>query len=190
MASAAVQVSAGHGPGLAEKPAVPVSEKPHHVQTILNFFKANEDGSPPAPAYVGKPETYDRPSEPLATTIHDISGHELDYTLDGQGFQLYYHESKEKEFLDDEKIKREYYPETEQLLKDAYVFTFFFPSMHGYLHPQGSRLYDPDASQKRNIILILDSPSQNRRFPSLHIRPHNPSRRRKPTPRPSPTRPH
>jgi hypothetical protein len=29
------------------------------------------------------------------------------------------HESKEKDFLDDEKIKTEYYPEVEQLLKDT-----------------------------------------------------------------------
>jgi len=41
------------------------------------------------------------------------------YTLDGNGFQIYKHESQEKEFVDDEKLKREYYPETEQLLKDA-----------------------------------------------------------------------
>lgn len=121
MASAAVQVSAGHGPGLAQKPTVPVSDKPHHVQTTLNFYKENEDGSPPAPAYVGKPESYAREPVSLPVTVHDVSGRELDYTLDGQGFQFYYHESKEKDFLDDETIKREYYPETEQLLKDAYV---------------------------------------------------------------------
>ncbi|CAI7638403.1 unnamed protein product [Penicillium glandicola] len=119
MASAAVQLPGSHGSLLAEKPVVPVSEKPHHVQTTLNFYKENEDGSPPAPSYVGKPETYDRPVAPLQTTVHDISGHELDYTLDSHGFQLYYHESQEKDFLDDEKIKQEYYPETEQLLKDA-----------------------------------------------------------------------
>jgi hypothetical protein len=29
------------------------------------------------------------------------------------------HESKEKDFLDDAKIKAEYYPEVEQLLKDT-----------------------------------------------------------------------
>jgi hypothetical protein len=29
------------------------------------------------------------------------------------------HESKEKDFLSDEKIKTEYYPEVEQLLKDV-----------------------------------------------------------------------
>ncbi|KAF9249580.1 hypothetical protein DTO006G1_6649 [Penicillium roqueforti] len=119
MASAAVQLPGSHGSLLSENPRVPVSEKPHHVQATLNFYKENEDGSPPAPSYVGKPETYDRPVVPLVTTIHDISGHELDYKLDSHGFQLYYHESQEKDFLDDEKIKREYYPETEQLLKDA-----------------------------------------------------------------------
>ncbi|KAJ5750732.1 hypothetical protein N7533_007760 [Penicillium manginii] len=143
MASAAVQVSAGHGPSLSEKPAIPVSDKPHHVQTTLNFFKANEDGSPPAPAYVGKPETYDRPSEPLATTVHDISGHELDYTLDGQGFQLYYHESAEKDFVDDEKIKREYYPETEQLLKDATGGSRVFIFDHTIRRAGGDQLRGP-----------------------------------------------
>lgn len=125
MASAAVQLPASHGPLLSEKPGVPVSEKPHHVQTTLNFFKENEDGSPPEPTYTSNPETYDRPTTPLETTIHDISGHELDYKLDSHGFQLYYHESQEKDFLDDEKIKAEYYPETEQLLKDAYEIPKF-----------------------------------------------------------------
>lgn len=121
MASAAVQLPGSHGSALAAQPQVPVPENPHHVQTTLNFFKANEDGSPPHPTYVGQPETYERPYTPLSVTVHDISGHELDYALDTHGFQLYYHESQEKDFLDDEKIKREYYPETEQLLKDAYV---------------------------------------------------------------------
>lgn len=121
MASAAVQVSSGHGSILAQKPTVPVSEKPHHVQTTLNFFKESEDGSPPSPTIVGKPESFNKPSISLPVTIHDVSGHELDYSLDGNGFQFYYHESTEKEFLDNEKIEREYYPETEKLLKDAYV---------------------------------------------------------------------
>jgi hypothetical protein len=119
MASAAVQLPGSHGVSLDEKPQIPVAEKPHHVQTTLNFLKENEDGSPPKPTYADRPETYDRPVTTLPATIHDISGHELDYTLDGHGFQLYYHESQEKDFQDDEKIKREYYPETEQLLKDA-----------------------------------------------------------------------
>ena len=51
--------------------------------------------------------------------MHDISGEEDRYTLDSHGFQIYPHESAEKDFQDDDKIKADYYPETEQLLKDA-----------------------------------------------------------------------
>jgi hypothetical protein len=51
--------------------------------------------------------------------IHDIAGDENKYTIDSHGFQYVKHESKEKDFLDDEKIKENYYPEIEQLLKDA-----------------------------------------------------------------------
>lgn len=134
MTSAAVQISVGHGSLLADKPTVPLFEKPHHVQTTLNFFKENEDESPPLPTYVSKPETYERDAVALPTLIHDVSGHELDYTLDGQGFQFYYHKSREKDFLDDEQIKREYYPETEQLLKDAYV-VYLIGNAHSYPQP-------------------------------------------------------
>lgn len=66
-----------------------------------------------------RPETYFRPTFPLKVTVTDITGNEPNYTLDSHGFQLYHHTSKEKDFLDDDKIKAEYYPETEQLLKDA-----------------------------------------------------------------------
>ncbi|KAJ5310407.1 ATP-dependent RNA helicase mrh4 [Penicillium atrosanguineum] len=108
MASAAVQPLSSHGSILAQKPtAVTISEKPRHVDTSLNFYKENDD------------ETFNKPSISLPVIIQDVSGHELDYSLDGNGFQFYYHKSAEKDFLDDEKIKQEYYPETEQLLKDA-----------------------------------------------------------------------
>lgn len=121
MASAAVQLPPSHEPSpLTQKTSAPTSsEKPRHVQTKLYFLKELEDGSHLTPNYVTRPETYERPSVELAVTVHDVSGHELDYTLDKNGFQYYYHESREKDFLDDEKIAREYYPETEQLLKDA-----------------------------------------------------------------------
>ncbi len=92
---------------------------PHDVLTVLNYHKPNEDGSPPAPSYVDKPETYDRPIEPHPVTVHDIRGHESEYSLDGNGFQIHGHVSAEKDFLDDDQIKAIYYPETEQLLKDV-----------------------------------------------------------------------
>jgi hypothetical protein len=66
-----------------------------------------------------RPQTYERPAEPLDVTVTDISGKESEYNLDNHGFQIYKHTSNEKDFLDEEKIKAEYYAETEQLLKDA-----------------------------------------------------------------------
>jgi hypothetical protein len=51
--------------------------------------------------------------------VIDIAGSEANYTLDSHGFQIVRHKSKEVKFLDDDQIQRSYYPETEQLLKDA-----------------------------------------------------------------------
>ena len=66
-----------------------------------------------------KPETFERPSVAQDVTVRDISGEEDKYSLDSHGFQIYKHASKEKDFVDDDKIKAEYYLETKQLLKDA-----------------------------------------------------------------------
>ncbi|EXJ61402.1 uncharacterized protein A1O5_11717 [Cladophialophora psammophila CBS 110553] len=124
MASAAVQQPDGHSTSFEPLTAqlkgasVPQPEK-HHVHTQLNYYKDPGDGSPPAPTYVGKPETYERPVQPLDVTIHDIRGEEKNYTLDKSGFEIYRHASIEKDFLDDAQIRANYYLETEQLLKDA-----------------------------------------------------------------------
>lgn len=93
----------------------------HDVVASLNYHKPNEDGSPPHPTYVDRPETYDRPFESHQVNVHDISGRELEYSLDGNGFQIHHQSATEKEFLDDDQIKASYYPEVEQLLKDVYV---------------------------------------------------------------------
>ncbi|KAF2645884.1 hypothetical protein P280DRAFT_442836 [Massarina eburnea CBS 473.64] len=71
------------------------------------------------PTYTDRPETYNRASEEHPATVRDVRGQEDKYTLDGNGFQFYKHTSEEKAFIDDDEIKRVYYPETEQLLKDA-----------------------------------------------------------------------
>lgn len=93
---------------------------PHDVDTVLHYFKPNDDGSPPEPTYVDRPETFlDRPRDSRPVRIQDISGREDHFSLDKNGFQIYKHVSQEKTFLDDEKIKDRYYKETEQLLKDA-----------------------------------------------------------------------
>jgi hypothetical protein len=123
MATAAVQqpqstTSFSHQILSSTTSATPIS-KPQDVDTVLHYYKPNADGSPPRPTYVDRPETYERPSEAHPVTVRDVRGKEQDYTLDGNGFQFYKHTSAEKDFNDDEHIKNVYYPETEQLLKDA-----------------------------------------------------------------------
>ena len=89
------------------------------VHTVLNYHKPNEDGSPPHPTYIGCPETYDHPVESHPAVVKDVRGSESEFSLDLNGFQFYKHASVEKDFVDDEQIKDQYYKETEQLLKDA-----------------------------------------------------------------------
>ncbi|KAL9086250.1 MAG: hypothetical protein Q9159_004256 [Coniocarpon cinnabarinum] len=121
MASAAVQQPTGHTTSF--EPLVAStddgSSKPHNVSTTLNYYRDPGDGSSPEPTYVGRPETYERPTEPLDVTVNDVRGHEQDYTLDKTGFQFFKHASVEQAFEDDDHIKCVYYPEVEQLLKDA-----------------------------------------------------------------------
>ena len=97
------------------------SQGTHDVFTTFNYYKDPGDGSPPPPNIVNKPETYQQPAETRSAIVHDIRGTEDQYTLDKNGFQIYKHQSVEKDFVDDEHIKQVYYPETERLLKAAYV---------------------------------------------------------------------
>lgn len=66
-----------------------------------------------------KPDNVERPFVAQGVVVRDISGREGEYRLDNHGFQVLKHVSREKEFVDDGKIKAEYYPEVEQLLKDV-----------------------------------------------------------------------
>ncbi|RYP40356.1 hypothetical protein DL767_001768 [Monosporascus sp. MG133] len=100
-------------------PIAKTSAAPHDVDTVLNYHKPNEDGSPPQPTYVDRPETYERPVDVHPVHITDITGKESDYTLDKNGFQVVPHTAQEKDFLDDDQVRAAYYPETEQLLKDV-----------------------------------------------------------------------
>ncbi|KAK5655623.1 hypothetical protein OQA88_5554 [Cercophora sp. LCS_1] len=116
---AAADVATPLAPVLSEKiePFKDQAKGKHNVRTIMNYYL--DQGHPPAPTYIDRPETFERPAQPLEVTVTDITGDEDKYTLDSHGFQIYKHTSTEKDFVDDAKIKAEYYPETEQLLKDA-----------------------------------------------------------------------
>lgn len=89
------------------------------VLAELNFYNAASlDGE--------KPHNYmyehDGPQRNYGDVTHivpinDIRGHESDFTLDKNGFQIVKSTTSEKEFRDDDKIKDGYYKEIEELLK-------------------------------------------------------------------------
>lgn len=93
----------------------------HNVVADFHYYKDPGDGSLPPPSIVGKPETYHRVPETRSVTVHDIRGSEDQYNLDKNGFQIYRHQSVEKDFRDEEEIKKTYYAEVENLLKEAFV---------------------------------------------------------------------
>lgn len=87
----------------------------HDVVAEMNYYVGE---GLPAIVYVGQ-ENPDRPHAAHEVTIHDISGDENKYTLDSHGFQYVKHVSKDKDFSDNKRIKDEYYPEVEQILKEV-----------------------------------------------------------------------
>lgn len=123
MAAAAVQPSIILLPTSSEPQVASVDAasdpKPHHVHTVLNYYKDPGDGSPAPPTYTDRPQTGFARVIDVPVTIRDVRGHEAEYTLDKDGFQFRSHVATEKDFLDDGQIKARYYPEVEQLLKDV-----------------------------------------------------------------------
>ncbi|KAL8739979.1 MAG: hypothetical protein Q9190_007270, partial [Brigantiaea leucoxantha] len=73
-----------------------VASKPNDIVAEFNYYKDPGDGSPPAPAVIGKPETYDRPEEHVKMVVHDVRGEEDKLSLDKTGFIVYKHASAEK----------------------------------------------------------------------------------------------
>ncbi|KAI9157998.1 Hydroxylase/desaturase CTB9 [Paramyrothecium foliicola] len=95
-----------------------MSVSKHHVATTLNYWDDPGDGSKPTPIYIGKGRISNkRPHKAQPFVVHDISGEEQQYTLDGHGFQYCRHESQERSFTDEDKIRSTYYRECEQLIK-------------------------------------------------------------------------
>jgi hypothetical protein len=92
----------------------------HDVATMLNYWDDPGDGSEPTPIFIGKGRiTNERPHRAHRFTVTDISGDEDEYSLNRHGFQYCRHESHEKDFTDEHKIRTVYYRECEQLLKDV-----------------------------------------------------------------------
>jgi len=93
------------------------------TEVTLNYFRPPEDGSAPF-NYVEDPPA-GQPKRnfgdfDVQATIHDIRGKESNYTLDKDAFAVVSNlsDSAEKDFLSDESIKANYYPEVEKLILD------------------------------------------------------------------------
>jgi hypothetical protein len=102
-----------------ESPYIPRGD----TTVTLNYFRPPEDGSAPfnyvEPQPEGKPQR-NFGSFDVQVPIVDIRGHESEYTLDKDAFKVVSNvpESAERDFTDDESIKKNYYPEVENLLLD------------------------------------------------------------------------
>ncbi|KAF4457400.1 hypothetical protein FALBO_15207 [Fusarium albosuccineum] len=90
------------------------------VTATLNYYNPPSDASTPF-NYVDQPPK-DQPQRNFSdsshsTVIHNIRGHETEFRLDHDAFQVIQNvpPSKEAEFIDDDSIKANYYPEIEQL---------------------------------------------------------------------------
>jgi hypothetical protein len=95
------------------------AETPTTLTTTLHYLKRGAE----KPAYyrIDPPPGVPRASgidDPHDVTISDARGRESEFTLDRNGFALVKAPTAVADFYDPEEIKRVYYPEVEQLLKD------------------------------------------------------------------------
>ncbi|TVY81053.1 Aspirochlorine biosynthesis protein N, partial [Lachnellula suecica] len=89
----------------------------------LNYFQPPKDGSVPFNYVEDPPEGQPQRNFgdfDIKVPIKDIRNHESEYTLDKDAFQVVSNvpESAERDFQDDESIKKKYYPEVEKLILD------------------------------------------------------------------------
>ncbi|KAI0141787.1 hypothetical protein GGR57DRAFT_486633 [Xylariaceae sp. FL1272] len=114
MATVSTQVAPGLPSAFGGSVQSQAKSGKHNVDCDIMYFAL--EGTP-APFHMGKPGTVLGPMQTLRHTVKDIAGEEDKYRLDTYGFEYVKHESKEKTFDDPERIKAEYYPETEELVK-------------------------------------------------------------------------
>lgn len=87
------------------------------VTAPLAFYRAPADGAKPFFHIDASPQR-NFTDVFIEANLDDVRGHEAEYNLDRDAFQVVLDvpESKEKDFVDDESIKANYYPEVEELL--------------------------------------------------------------------------
>ncbi|KAI1185651.1 hypothetical protein F5B17DRAFT_407084 [Nemania serpens] len=119
------------------------SRHPPEGQVAFNYV-----GAPPA----GEPQ-HNVEKHWQEVPISDIRGRESEYTLDRDAFEIILGvpESKETDFVDDESIKANYYPEVEKLLLDRIP-----GSNRVLLFDHTVRRADPQANRKAVQTVHID----------------------------------
>src|SRR5260370_42303373 len=91
---------------------------PDQIEATLNYIV--DDGSKVFTIVAG-PGGQDVRSggtpDPRRVTLHNGRLHEKDFALERHGFRFLRHDTKVKEFYDEDEIRRVYYPEMEALIK-------------------------------------------------------------------------
>lgn len=140
------------------------------VSTTLNFFKPPEDGSKPhnfveIPTDGTPQRNYGQ--EEVEVVMNDIRGRESEFNMDKDAFGTASGiSSDEKDFTDDEHIKKVYYPEVEKLILDhvdgAHKVTIFDHTI---------RRSNPNANRAPVTRVHVD---QTARSTEWRVRLHNP----------------
>ena len=108
------------------------SKETTDIHTHLNYW----DAPPQVPILIDftHPDGQQRFAEtdklqrPYPVTIHDIRGHEAEYTLDTHGFQYVRNEVPElgvDDWSDQKKVTDVLIPHSEQLVRNVYVSCYF-----------------------------------------------------------------
>ncbi|KAI0081632.1 methyltransferase [Panus rudis PR-1116 ss-1] len=99
--------------------AITAITSPRDVSTTLNYYTPIGTEAPYYYVDTPPPDTpqHNIGADTRPVIVHDVRDRESEYTLDKNGFQWVRHVSAEKEFVDEEKVKREYYPEVVELVR-------------------------------------------------------------------------
>ena len=95
-------------------------DAPHTIEPTVNYLV--NDGAEIF-NYTGGPGSTEVKSggtlDPHQVTIHNARPHLAEFKLDVHGFRYARHDTKMKNFMDADEIKRVYYPEVERLVRDT-----------------------------------------------------------------------
>lgn len=170
MSTTATQTSTSTRLSGAEHDASYVPRGP--VKTSLNFFRAPEDGSKPHNFVEKQPEGVPQRNfgvTVVEVTMNDIRGHESEYHLDKDAFQVFQKVPSDMtydDWADDEKVKSVYYPEVEKLLLEN------VPGSHKItLFDHTIRRSNPDAPRAPVTRVHVD---QTARSTEWRVKLHNP----------------